>query len=844
KTMLLKTILLKVLWLKERKSINSIIITFAFFAMTLISVSSLHARPFGMQSMSNIRSTIRNQVRQAFIPVLKSKYEKIEFPKIMAFSKNYQSFAFLTEGGYVSIWNLKQGKEYFNLQLANITPAEIIINNANNELFIIDINGSIYRKPIFSQEAISKYQPIAGINKFKHLKTVKNTQILSAGKQLIIAPNIPLKKSFVTQLDNEIVALDISSDAKTIVVASANKISLFQLSAVKTLKKIKQWELSQTIKQVVLDDFTGSIAIRFESSIFSNAGYAILNKIKTDNVADYKDIQLFNDTISDLVFTQQGQLGVYTSNKEIYYRNLFTGKIDKRLSIAEFNPELVQFYRSDEFIFIPVRDKGIHLIDIKSAKKLAQLVSTKNGWAVLDSSGRYDGNEIAVADISWEVNGKMLELDRFSKRYFEPGLLAKVVFNSTKAKSSLVKKIIVSTKMLTKPENKLEEGVFLPPQVSLKINSDESQYQSSKKISLTITALTEDDAKNLKGLKLYHNGKRLKNNDIVVSNKVEKNSKKWQLEIKALAGKNTFMAEVGGWGDIYGQSKTESFYAKAKKKKSVVFIKSIGIDEYNGKELDLNFAVADAKDIFQVISNYQSSLQKKSANIKSELSSVKTLLLNEKASKKKILAMLDKVKKTATAEDTLFIFMSGHGQVVENKWYFLPQETKTLLEPGHVKKVGLSASELSDKLVTIPNQKIVLIIDACQSGAATEDFNNFQQRRDLSGLSKDTGIHIMAATRADQLAPEYSQLGHGIFTYIMLSGLKKNKKGFYNADRWPKDGKVMISELKKYTEKFVPIMISVLEKRRENQIAARGIANQRTIVTPVGSSIGKDFQLF
>jgi len=828
------------------KKLNSYFFTIITFSILLYSISIVHARPFGMNTMSHINSAIKQQIRRAFVPVLKSKNEKIEFPKIMAFSKDYNSFAFLTEGAYISVWNLKQGKEYFNFPLADIETSKIAINHSNNDLFIIGQNGKAYRKKIYSEDNIQNYQPISDISKYKDLKTVRYTQVLSSANQLIISPNVPLKKSFTHEFPDSIVDFDITSDAKNIVVATAKKLYLLELKKFKKLKEVKQWELSNEINQVKIDGQTGSIALKFSSSFFANAGYGLIKKLN-----NYQDIQLFSDSINGFAFTLNKQLGVYTSNQNIYYHNLSTGNIEKTLSIEKFKPELVEFYNNDQFIFLPVRDKGLHLIETKSAEKLAQLVSTKNGWAVLDSRGRFDGNEAAVADISWEANGKMFELDRFSNRYFEPGLLAKVISNNTTTKVNN-KKIVRPKKktMITKAANKLEEGLYLPPVVTLDVKTNQEEYQASNHVSLLVTAKTDKDKKSLqalKSLRFYHNGKRLKNDNIVVSKNQDDSSKTWKLKINPTQGDNTFLAEVAGWGDILGQSKTKKFHAKAKveakKKDPVVFIKTIGIDEYKGDELDLNFAVADAKDIYQVISDYQDNVYYKGKVVKLA-PSVKTMLLNNKASKKQIFKMLDTIKESATPDDMLFLFMSGHGQVVDNQWYFLPQEAKTLLEPAHVKKVGLSSQELSEKLVKIPNQKIILIVDACQSGAATEDFNNFQQRRDLSGLSKDTGIHIMAATRADQLAPEYAQLGHGIFTYILLNGLKKNKKGFYNADRWPKDGKVMIKELKKYTEKFVPIMISVLEKRREAQLVNRGIANQRTVVTPVGSSIGKDFQLF
>jgi len=313
---------------------------------------------------------------------------------------------------------------------------------------------------------------------------------------------------------------------------------------------------------------------------FANSGYGLIKKLK-----DYQDVQLFNDSINNLAFTQNEQLGVYTTNQKVFYHNLSTGEIEKSLSIEKFNPELVQFYNSDKFIFLPVRDQGLHLIETKSANKLAQLVSTKNGWAVLDSRGRFDGNEAAVADISWEANGKMFELDRFSNRYFEPGLLAKVISNNTNIK--VINKKTVrpkKKKMITQAANKLEEGMYLPPVVTLEVKSDQEEYQSNNQVSLLVKAKTDKDKKSLqalKSLRFYHNGKRLKNENIVVSKDQDDSSKTWILKVKPSPGDNTFLAEVAGWGDILGQSKTKTFHAQAKVKKQdpVVFIKTVGIDE-------------------------------------------------------------------------------------------------------------------------------------------------------------------------------------------------------------------------------------------------------------------------
>ena len=65
-----------------------------------------------------------------------------------------------------------------------------------------------------------------------------------------------------------------------------------------------------------------------------------------------------------------------------------------------------------------------------------------------------------------------------------------------------------------------------------------------------------------------------------------------------------------------------------------------------------------------------------------------------------------------------------------------------------------------------------MLVDACKSGAVIIAFRGFEDRKALSQLSRSTGVHIVAASTKDQFAAEVKELGHGVFTYILLEGLK------------------------------------------------------------------------
>jgi uncharacterized caspase-like protein len=96
----------------------------------------------------------------------------------------------------------------------------------------------------------------------------------------------------------------------------------------------------------------------------------------------------------------------------------------------------------------------------------------------------------------------------------------------------------------------------------------------------------------------------------------------------------------------------------------------------------------------------------------------------------------------------------------------------------------------------IKAQKILLLVDACKSGAVMIAFRGFEDRKALSQLSRSTGVHIVAASTKDQFAAEVKDLGHGVFTYTLLEGL--NGKATRPGDA------VTVRKLMGYVEEQLP----------------------------------------
>jgi uncharacterized caspase-like protein len=197
-----------------------------------------------------------------------------------------------------------------------------------------------------------------------------------------------------------------------------------------------------------------------------------------------------------------------------------------------------------------------------------------------------------------------------------------------------------------------------------------------------------------------------------------------------------------------------------------LYVFAVGVNQYRNPALNLNYAVPDAKGIAGFF-RQKGQLFKKVNIIE---------IYDEKATKDGILARLRELEKT-NPQDAVLIYLAGHGENVKDVWYFIPHELAYPEREEYVQTKGISSAELSSAMKNIRAQKILLLVDACKSGAVLVAFRGFEDRKALSQLSRSTGTHVVAASTKDQFAAEVKDLGHGVFTYTLLEGLKGKAAG-------------------------------------------------------------------
>jgi len=228
----------------------------------------------------------------------------------------------------------------------------------------------------------------------------------------------------------------------------------------------------------------------------------------------------------------------------------------------------------------------------------------------------------------------------------------------------------------------------------------------------------------------------------------------------------------------------------------------VGVGRYDSPEISrLRHAVDDAEAVARTLRDV--------GGFKPE----NVLLLTDRTERKPTLrnlkwALGTFLARSAGKGDTVIIFFAGHGAPevdVTGKErdglakYLVPVDA----EPDDLYATGFPMEEFETIFNRIEAERVVVFLDACYSGAAGG--RTFSSRRTralavddafLERLARAKGRAIITASRAAEVAVELAEIGHGLFTYYLVDGLR----GAADLDR---DGIVTLQELYQYLEQQV-----------------------------------------
>jgi uncharacterized caspase-like protein len=228
----------------------------------------------------------------------------------------------------------------------------------------------------------------------------------------------------------------------------------------------------------------------------------------------------------------------------------------------------------------------------------------------------------------------------------------------------------------------------------------------------------------------------------------------------------------------------------------------IGVGQYESATIPrLRYTVPDAEAIYQTLIG-PAAFKKDNVLLLTDRSERKPTLRNIKW------ALGTFLGRSAKKDDTVVIFFAGHGAPeVDTRGlerdglakYLIPSDA----DPDDLYSTALPMDELHTIFGRIEAERVVAFLDACYSGAAGgRTFSSKQTRAGtvddlfLERLTRSKGRAIITASRTNEVSIELPELGHGIFSYYLVDGLK----GAADLNR---DGIVSLQELYEYVEQQV-----------------------------------------
>lgn len=153
-----------------------------------------------------------------------------------------------------------------------------------------------------------------------------------------------------------------------------------------------------------------------------------------------------------------------------------------------------------------------------------------------------------------------------------------------------------------------------------------------------------------------------------------------------------------------------------------------------------------------------------------------TLLLDGQATKAAIEHELEQLAKTARADDTVLVFFSGHGgRITTNAGVdgcLVPVDADGT--PARM----ILGEELTAALKKIRAARVVLVMDACHSGATASPKGELDavemslRDADYDRLASGEGRVVIASSKPDEVSYAYKHMRNSVFTDALLKALR------------------------------------------------------------------------
>jgi WD40 repeat protein len=543
----------------------------------------------------------------------------------------------------------------------------------------------------------------------------------------------------------------------------------------------------------------------------SNMPFNILGPIEvwdTTNGQRILDLPGHPNGAGLVAFSPNGKLLATTGTEDdIKLWELPTGKELRTLSGHTAVIQGLAFDSKSNLLASASGDGTTRLWDPESGEQLATLLSLNDGrdWLVITPDGLFDGSPLAWNEILWRFQGNLFDVapvEVFFNDFYYPDLLADIVSGK-------------------RPHPKQDVALTDRRQPQLSLASVASQNGPVAAMQVPVQIHISAAPAGAQDIRLFRNGSLVKiwHGDVMGS----RDQATLEATVPIVAGRNRLSAYAFNNGNIKSADVVLDITgAESLRRVPVAHILAVGIDTYSNNDYNLQYAGADALD-FTAELKKQMEQQRRFAEFDVKV------LKDQEATKANILAAIEDMAKRVRPEDEVFIFVASHGTAARDHFFMIPYDLgyqgnrSPITEQGvnTILEHSISDQDLENSFAQLDADRILLVIDACNSGQALiaeEKRRGPMNTKGLAQLAYEKGMYILTASQSYQAAQEVSRLGHGLLTYaLVVEGLQKSM-----ADFEPHDGKIVVREWLDYATGRVPKL--QLEEVEKAQIQGRSLS--------------------
>lgn len=502
--------------------------------------------------------------------------------------------------------------------------------------------------------------------------------------------------------------------------------------------------------------------------------------------------------------------------KSIETYDLSANKITSSVPLDSRTIGAMDITGNGKFIFHCNPDKSISILDMTKKTPVATMVFFgEKDWVIVDKDGRFDGTPMAMQNMHYTKGLDVLPLESGYEQFYTPRLLSRILEGENFAAP-----VVNINTIKDAPKVKISAAEM---QRNLEVDNDVAMYNTTKE-QITIKVQADCPTDGVTEIRLFQNGKLVETtrNLVVEDEKTAEKSTTKSFVVNLAPGENRFKAIA--FNTERTESKPAELLVKYKQpvneqpvtSTTTLHLIVVGVNSYKNPKYNLNYALADATSFSEAMISGSKELFAKTNTV---------FIKDADATKEGMIAAFEKVKAAAKPQDLFVFYYAGHGVINDKGQFFLVPYDVTQLygNDGALEQKGFSAVALQQMSKDIKAQKQLFILDACQSAGALNSVVSARgaaEEKAIAQLARSTGTYWLTASSSEQFASEFSQLGHGSFTYCLLQAFKGEAN--------PGDSKLTVKILDAYLQTKVP---EVTQKYKG------------TVQYPVSYSYGNDFPI-